>query len=119
MHLIHRAWLVGALVIGVGVAVSAQEEITLTTYYPSPRGVYNELRTVGDVHIGSTDIPTARLQVMGEVGGVAFQVDDYEKTVAALAGKGVETLETNAELRQMWVGDPDGNVIELTTGVRR
>ena len=50
---------------------------------------------------------------------VAFGIDDYEKTVAALAGKGVQVLETSAEAGQMWIRDPDGHVIELTTGARR
>ncbi len=50
---------------------------------------------------------------------VAFGIDDYEKTVAALAGKGVQVLETSAEAGQMWIRDPDGHVIELTTGAQR
>ncbi len=50
---------------------------------------------------------------------VAFGIDDYEKTVAALAGKGVQVLETSAEAGQMWIRDPDGHVIELTTGAPR
>ena len=50
---------------------------------------------------------------------VAFGIDDYEKTCAALRGKGVEILETNAQLGQMWIRDPDGHVIELTTGAPR
>lgn len=33
----------GAL-LGAVVAFAAEESITLTTYYPSPRGVYDELR---------------------------------------------------------------------------
>ncbi|MBI2885373.1 MAG: hypothetical protein HYY15_04285, partial [Candidatus Omnitrophica bacterium] len=33
------------------------EDLTLTTYYPSPRGVYQELRTRGPVAIGTTAPP--------------------------------------------------------------
>ncbi|HEX9779696.1 MAG TPA: hypothetical protein VGB20_00620 [bacterium] len=33
----------GALILGSGRGVQS-EEITMTTYYPSPRGVYDELR---------------------------------------------------------------------------
>jgi len=43
----------------------------------------------------------------------AFGIDDYQQTLDALKSKGVEVLETNPGLGQMWVGDPDGNVIEL------
>ncbi len=50
---------------------------------------------------------------------VAFAVDDYEKTRERLVSKGVEVLETNPTVGQMWVRDPDGNVIELTTGAPR
>jgi len=43
------------------------EELTLTTYYPSPRGVYHELRTQGDVKLGdiSASTPKARLEIRG------------------------------------------------------
>ena len=38
-------WLMG-IVVGVicAAAVAMGEEVTVSTYYPSPRGVYNELR---------------------------------------------------------------------------
>lgn len=39
------------------------EDITVTTYYPSPRGVYDELRTQGDVSVGDLGAPPARLRV--------------------------------------------------------
>ena len=44
---------------------------------------------------------------------VAFAIDDYEKTLAALRDRGVEVLPTNARAGQMWMRDPDGNVFEL------
>lgn len=43
----------------------------------------------------------------------AFAVEDYERTLARLRGRGVEVVETSAERGQLWVQDPDGNVIEL------
>ena len=46
-------------------AVVAAEEITLTTYYPSPRGVYNELRAMNNIAIGLMGPITARLQIQG------------------------------------------------------
>jgi hypothetical protein len=50
-----KAWLVVALLGGALLWALAQEEIILTTYYPSPRGVYHELRTAGDVRIGDIE----------------------------------------------------------------
>ena len=45
-------------------AAAVAEDMTVTTYYPSPRGVYNELRTTGDVGVGVTGSPVgARLHV--------------------------------------------------------
>ena len=43
----------------------------------------------------------------------AFAVASYERTLAHLKEHGVEVFETNAEIGQMWVCDPDGNIIEL------
>lgn len=49
---------------------------------------------------------------------VAFAVDDYDAALAALRRHGIEALETSVALGQMWVQDPDGHVIELTSGPR-
>ena len=43
----------------------------------------------------------------------AFEVDDYEKTLAALQERDIEVLGLGAESGQMFVQDPDGNVVEL------
>ena len=43
----------------------------------------------------------------------AFAIDDYAKTLEYLKSKDVEVLETSPERGQMWIRDPDGNVIEL------
>ena len=67
---------IGGLLLLGAQPVWAQEEITLQTYYPSPRGVYNELRTVGDVHIGSTAPPAARLHILQEDAVDVFLVED-------------------------------------------
>jgi hypothetical protein len=58
------------------------EEITLTTYYPSPRGVYHELRTASNVQIGRLETPglgapTPRLWVVQpDNTEPAFRVED-------------------------------------------
>jgi len=43
----------------------------------------------------------------------AFAIDDYPKILERLKQLGVEVLETTPERGQMWIRDPDGNVIEL------
>ena len=43
----------------------------------------------------------------------AFAIDDYDATLAALKQHGVNVLETRSDVGQLWVQDPDGNVIEL------
>jgi catechol 2,3-dioxygenase-like lactoylglutathione lyase family enzyme len=43
----------------------------------------------------------------------AFAIDDYAKTLEHFKARGIEVLETSAERGQMWVRDPDGNVLEL------
>jgi len=43
----------------------------------------------------------------------AFAIDDYQKVLEQLKGQAVEVFETTPEQGQMWIHDPDGNVIEL------
>ena len=43
----------------------------------------------------------------------AFAVDDYAKTLDFLEAREVEVLRTTPEAGQLWIRDPDGNVIEL------
>jgi catechol 2,3-dioxygenase-like lactoylglutathione lyase family enzyme len=44
---------------------------------------------------------------------VAFRIEDYGRVRDLLKSKGVEVLESGAAAGQMWIRDPDGNVIEL------
>ena len=48
-----KGWVVLAVLLGTGVYAVA-EDVTLTTYYPSPRGVYSELRSSGDTFLATT-----------------------------------------------------------------
>jgi glyoxylase I family protein len=43
----------------------------------------------------------------------AFAIDDYAKTLEHLKARDVEVLETSPDRGQMWIRDPDGNIIEL------
>lgn len=42
---------------------------------------------------------------------VAFEIEDYEAARDALRAHGVEAVETGAAVGQLFVQDPDGNVI--------
>jgi catechol 2,3-dioxygenase-like lactoylglutathione lyase family enzyme len=45
----------------------------------------------------------------------AFAIDDYAKTLEHLRARGAEVLELRPGVGpQLWIQDPDGNVIELT-----
>jgi catechol 2,3-dioxygenase-like lactoylglutathione lyase family enzyme len=47
----------------------------------------------------------------------AFAVEDYAATVAHLRARGIELLESRPGVGpQLWIRDPDGNVIELCAG---
>jgi glyoxylase I family protein len=51
-------------------------------------------------------------------GHAAFGIDDYSAALARLRAHDLEVLEFGESAGQMWVKDPDGNVIELIS-VRR
>ncbi len=48
----------------------------------------------------------------------AFGIDDYGKALATLRAQDLEVLEFGEASGQMWVKDPDGNIIELIS-IRR
>lgn len=43
----------------------------------------------------------------------AFAIDDYEKAVKHFESHHIEVFETSAENGQLWVRDPDGNILEF------
>jgi len=51
-----QGWMVVTLLLGT-IVYAIAEEITLVTYYPSPRGVYEELRVTERVVIGTEEVP--------------------------------------------------------------
>ena len=66
------------LILALVPAFAVAEDLTVTTYYPSPRGVYGELRTTGNVGVGTgTTMPlSARLHVVQDGATAAVEVDD-------------------------------------------
>jgi catechol 2,3-dioxygenase-like lactoylglutathione lyase family enzyme len=44
---------------------------------------------------------------------LAFEVESYDAVHERLLREGVAVLGAGAEVGQMWISDPDGNVIEL------
>jgi len=74
---------------------------------------------VGDAELHLI-VPPAGMDVGGQPPALnplarhaAFAIDDYRRVLAALKAAGLDVLETSPELGQMWVRDPDGNIIEL------
>jgi len=74
---------------------------------------------LGDVQVHLIgEIPgMARATTPGSLSSVAthlaFEVDDYPATLEALRENGLEVLGLGEEVGQLFVQDPDGNVIEL------
>jgi len=70
-----------------------------------------------EVHLIETpagsDVGTAPGRLTPLANHSAFSIDDYAKAAQRLKGRGVEVLETDARRGQLWVRDPDGNVLEL------
>ena len=74
----HTAMLAAATAVLTMAAVAVAEDLTLSTYYASPRGVYRELRTMdntslaiqaGTVGIGTQNPnPAFKLHVVGTIG---------------------------------------------------
>lgn len=46
-------------------------------------------------------------------GHLAFEIEDYAAVSERLREAGLEVMETNADVGQMWVHDPDQHVIEF------
>lgn len=104
-----KAAMVAALLGGMA-SEGRAEEMTLTTYYPSPRGVYEELRVTEQAIVGGNAPPEARLHIVQPNAAVALRVDDQEAdpTPVVIDQEGrvglgtlspTETLEVNGGVR--------------------
>ena len=80
-----QTWMVIGLLLST-TAYAIAEEMTLTTYYPSPHGVYRELR----VGSGNALAPGAAVEITNNGGALSLQVD----TAFAVAGNGNVGLGT-------------------------
>jgi catechol 2,3-dioxygenase-like lactoylglutathione lyase family enzyme len=84
-----------------------------------PLGVAGVWYRLGDceVHLIVTppgaEVGTAPGRITPIANHSAFAIEDYEAALAHFEAKGIEVLATGAERGQMWVRDPDGNVLEL------
>lgn len=77
-------------------------------WYAAGDGQVHLIETPAGARVGA---PPASLTPLAN--HCAFAIDDYEATLAVLKDRGVETFETKPEIGQLWIRDPDGNVIEL------
>jgi len=77
MRWIKRHAIAVVLILGTtGYAVA--EEITLTTYYPAPRGMYDELRTTGKLTVGDRDGVEGILMPVADNQALAGQLRFWE-----------------------------------------
>ena|GEM_PF-2260635 len=70
------------------VSFAQADQLTLTTYYPAPFGMYQEMRVMGKLGVGTTD-PTTKLEVQATSGQAGFfnvnggAAQDYALVAAA------------------------------------
>jgi hypothetical protein len=84
--------------------LSAEEDkITITTYYPTPRGVYNEFSTYGNTTFarasGNVGIGTTNLQYKLEVVGGSIKASDGLVIPLLAEDPSADAVEAG----QMWV----------------
>ncbi len=59
------------------------------------------------------DVGTTPKMVNPGARHAAFEVEDYQDAVDHVKAAGLFVFETNPQIGQMWIADPDGHVIEL------
>jgi glyoxylase I family protein len=94
---------------------------------PAPRpdlGIPGAWLQAGDAQVHLIEVPadfeagTPPPALNPAAGHAAFGIDDYETALAKLRSHDLEVLAFGAQSGQMWVRDPDGNIIELIAGRR-
>jgi catechol 2,3-dioxygenase-like lactoylglutathione lyase family enzyme len=93
----------------LGLEPVARPDIGLPgVWYAAGSGQVHLIATPEGAQVGA---PPATLTPLAN--HCAFAVEDYATTLATLQERGVEIFETRPEIGQLWIRDPDGNVIEL------
>ncbi|MFT5211905.1 MAG: glyoxylase I family protein [Flavobacterium sp.] len=71
----------------------------------------------GQVHLiqfkEGDDVGTPPTSINPRGSHTAFSTLDYEETLRYFKDKGIEVFETNVDMGQMWIKDPDGHVLEF------
>ncbi|MBI2885112.1 MAG: hypothetical protein HYY15_02950 [Candidatus Omnitrophica bacterium] len=84
-------WGVPLALLGV-TAYALAEDLTLTTYYPSPRGVYKDVRVTDRLAVGTT-APTAQVEVVALSPTIAITTDQTSLLVSVLAATRFNTFD--------------------------
>ncbi len=104
------SWLIGLLLLGtLGYALA--EDVTVTTYYPSPRGIYKQIQTTDDTFLATqgggvgigTTIPAAKLTIQD---GAILAQGVSGPTPAIGGGRRLMWIPAKGAFR---AGDPSGN----------
>ena len=88
------------------------------TWRPEIDGVPGSWFEAGAVQVHLVDSPAVAAGVDPGAHHVCFGVDDLDAAIAELTAAGVDHIEGSQDhhgvrVRQIWVRDPSGNVIEL------
>jgi catechol 2,3-dioxygenase-like lactoylglutathione lyase family enzyme len=89
-----------------------------TTWRPEIPGVPGAWLEIGDVQLHLVGSPPLPEGIDPGAQHVCFGVEDLDATVAELEAGGIEHLEGSQDhrghiVRQVWITDPAGNVIEF------
>ena len=111
-------WLILILLL-ITATYAIAEDVTLTTYYPSPRGVYAQLR----IGVGTPAVTTADLYVLKPIddGNFAFRIDDLpnpDNTPFVITQTGNVRVQTTAPVSALDVnGTITGTGLTCVNGV--
>ena len=100
--------LIGLVALIIGLAFA--DQMTFTTYYPAPYGVYNNMRVMNSLGVGTTE-PEAILDVKSTSSGfLPPRMSEAERDAIVTAGDAVPGMmiynqDADAKSIQYWIGD--------------